>query len=78
MAKIQPVLIPAEIARVDRMAELTQSKRSDTAEPAILEGQGNRLNSEELGILAKDLAAALDRAEAAHIRKRLTRGFYGR
>jgi hypothetical protein len=78
MAKIQPVLIPAEIARVDRMAELTQSKRTDTAEPAILEGEGNRLNSEELGIVAKDLAAALDRAVAAHIRKRLTRGFYGR
>ena len=77
MAKIQPVLIPAEIARVDRMAELTQSKRSDTAEPAILEGEGNRLNSEELGIVAKDLAAALDRAVAAHIRERLTRGFYG-
>jgi len=78
MAKIQPVLIPAEIARVDRMAELTQSKRTDTAEPPILEGERNRLNSDELGILAKDLAAALDRAEAAHIRERLTRGFYGR
>jgi hypothetical protein len=78
MAKIQPVPIPAEIARVDRMAELTQSKRTDTAEPAILEGEGNRLNPDELGILANGLAAALDRAEAAHIRKRLTCGFYGR
>jgi len=78
MAKIQPVLTPGEIARVDRMAELTQSKSTDTADPAILEGERNRLNSDELGILSKDLAAPLDRAEAAHIRERLTRGFYGR
>jgi hypothetical protein len=112
MARIQPVLTPAEIALVDQMAELTQSKRTDviksaltvyhwfvrqaitgshviarkptgeevtleTAELAILEGRGNRLNPEELGLLAKDLAAAPDAAEAARIRERLTRGFYG-
>jgi hypothetical protein len=37
----------------------------------------NRLSPEELGLLAKQLAAAADPAEAARIRERLTRGFYG-
>jgi hypothetical protein len=112
MARIQPVMTPAEIALVDQMAELTGSKRTDviksaltvyhwfvrqaitgsqviarkptgeeltleTAELAILEGKGNRLRPEELGLLAKDLAAAPDAVEAARLRERLTRGFYG-
>jgi hypothetical protein len=33
--------------------------------------------SEELGLLAKQLASASDAAEAAPIRKHLTRAFYG-
>jgi hypothetical protein len=112
MARIQPVLTPSEIALVDQMAELTQSKRTDviksaltvyhwfvrqsltgssviarkptgeevsleTAELALLEGKGSRLGPEELVLLAKELATASNAADAARIRERLTRGFYG-
>ena len=49
----------------------------ETAELAALEGKGNRLGPEELGLLAKQLASASDPIEAARIRERLTRGFYG-
>jgi hypothetical protein len=49
----------------------------ETPELAALEGKGNRLSPEELGLLAKKLAAAKDSAEAARLRERLTRGFYG-
>ena len=49
----------------------------ETAELAALEGRGNRLSPEELGLLAKELAAASDPIEAARIKERLTRGFYG-
>ena len=112
MARIQPVLTPAELALVGQMAELTGSKRTEviksalavyhwfvrqaltgsrvvarkpggeevtleTAELAVLEGKGNRLGPEELGLLAKQLAAASNPAEAAQIKERLTRGFYG-
>jgi hypothetical protein len=112
MARIQPVLTPAETALVDQMADLTRSKRTDviknaltvyhwfvrqaitgshviarkptgeettleTAELALLEGNSSRLSPEELALLAKDLAASKDAAEAAQIRERLTRGFYG-
>lgn len=41
------------------------------------EGMANRLNPEELGLLAKQLAAASDAIEAARIKDRLIRGFYG-
>jgi hypothetical protein len=112
MARLQPVLSPAELALVDQMAELTQSKRTDviksalavyhwfvrqaltggrvvarrptgeevaleTAELTALEGKGNRLSPEELGLLAKQLASASDPIEAARLKERLTRGFYG-
>src|SRR5436190_20700124 len=112
MARIQPVLTPAELVLVDQMAALTGSKRTEviksalavyhwfvrqaligsrvvarkptgeevaieTAELALLEGRGNRLGSEELGLLAKQLAAASDSVEAARIKERITRGFYG-
>src|ERR1700688_2889864 len=104
MARIQPVLTPAELALVDQMAELTQSKRTDviksaltvyhwfvrqsltgsrviarkptgeevtleTAELVLLEGKGSRLSPEELGLLAKQLAAASDPIEAARIKE---------
>lgn len=49
----------------------------ETPELAALEGKGNRLSPEELGLLARQLAAASDPIEAAHIKERLTRGFYG-
>jgi hypothetical protein len=49
----------------------------ETAELTALEGRGNRLSPEELGLLAKELAAASNPIEAARIKERLTRGFYG-
>ena len=49
----------------------------ETAELAALAGEGHRLSPEELGLLAKRLAAAESSTEAAHLRERLTRGFYG-
>src|SRR6266446_10497401 len=45
----------------------------ETAELAALEGRGNRLSPAELGLLAKELAAAPDPIEAARIKERLTR-----
>lgn len=112
MARVQPVLSPTELALVDQVAELTQSKRTDviknalavyhwfvrqaltggrvvarrpsgeevtleTAELSALEGKGNRLSAEELGVLATQLASASDPAEAMRLKERLTRGFYG-
>jgi hypothetical protein len=112
MARIQPVLTPAETALVDQMAELTGAKRTEviknaltvyhwfmcqaltgsrvvarkpngeevaleTAELAVLEGRGNHMSPKELGLLAKQLAAASNPAEAARIKERLTRGFFG-
>jgi hypothetical protein len=49
----------------------------ETAELAALEGKGNRLTPGELGLLAKRLASASDPQDAARIKERLTRGFYG-
>ena len=49
----------------------------ETPELALLEGKGNRLTPGELGVLSKKLASASDSIEAARIRERLTRGFYG-
>jgi len=49
----------------------------ENAELALLEGKGNRLSPEELGLLAKRLATASNPVEAARIKERLARGFYG-
>jgi len=49
----------------------------ETAELAALEGKSHRLTPEELALLAKQLAAASHAIEAARIRERLARGFYG-
>jgi hypothetical protein len=49
----------------------------ETPELTALEGSGNRLSPEELGLLAKQLAVATDPIQAARLRERLTRGFYG-
>jgi hypothetical protein len=49
----------------------------ETADLAVLEGNGNCLSPEELGLLSKRLAAASGPIEAARIKERLTRGFYG-
>ncbi len=48
-----------------------------TPELAVLEGQGVRLTPGELKRLATELASARDPKTAAHIRERMTRGFYG-
>ena len=49
----------------------------ETPEIARLEGQGILLSPKELGLLAKRLARASNPADAARLRERLTRGFYG-
>jgi hypothetical protein len=49
----------------------------ETAELAVLEGKGNRLSPDELGSLAKELATASTPVEAARVKERLVRGFYG-
>jgi hypothetical protein len=50
---------------------------TEIAELALLGGKGNRLSPEELGLQAKQLAAASNAVEAAQIRERITRGFHG-
>jgi hypothetical protein len=49
----------------------------ETPELASLEGKGNKLSPEELGLLARKLSVAKDAGEAARLRERITRGFYG-
>ena len=49
----------------------------ETAELAILEGRNHLLSPKELGLLAGRLAETDDATEAAGIKERLTRGFYG-
>ena len=49
----------------------------ETPELARLEGQGILLSPKELRLLAKRLARASTPADAARLRERLTRGFYG-
>jgi hypothetical protein len=48
-----------------------------TPELAVLEGRGQKMSPEELGALAKRLAETEDEKEAARLKERLTRGFYG-
>ncbi len=48
-----------------------------TLEFAVLESKANRLNPEELGELARQLAESSDPTETARLKERLTRGFYG-
>src|SRR3989304_819201 len=49
----------------------------ETPELASLEGLGHLLSPAELRGLAKKLAAAPEPKEAARLKERLTRGFYG-
>jgi hypothetical protein len=49
----------------------------ETPELVALEGSADRLSPEELGALAKRLAKPASAAQAARLRERLTRGFYG-
>jgi hypothetical protein len=64
-------------SRVVARTQAGEEVAIETAELAVLEGKGNRLSAEELGLLAKRLAAASNPVEAARIKERLTRGFYG-
>lgn len=49
----------------------------ETPELSSLESKGQRLSPKELGLLARRLAKASDDAEAAQLKERITRGFYG-
>lgn len=49
----------------------------ETAELAVLDGQSQLLSPRELQLLGRRLARAKDAAEAARLRERMTRGFYG-
>jgi hypothetical protein len=49
----------------------------ETAELAVLDGQSQLLSPRELQLLGRKLAKARDATEAARLRERLTRGFYG-
>jgi hypothetical protein len=49
----------------------------EVTELAILEGRAQALTPRELGLLAKRLAAARDPVEAARLKERIARGFYG-
>ena len=64
-------------SRVVARTQTGEEVAIETAELAVLDGKGNRLSPEELGVLAKQLAAASNPVEAARIKERLTRGFYG-
>jgi hypothetical protein len=64
-------------SRVVARTQTGEEVAIETAELAVLEGKGNRLSPEELGLLAKRLAAASNPQEAARVKERLTRGFYG-
>ena len=46
-------------------------------ELSLLEGEGVTLSPEELGLIGRQLAEATEPLEAARLRERLTRGFYG-
>jgi len=50
--------------------------RKPTGEEVALES-AESLGPEELGVLAERLTTASNRLEAARIKQRLTRGFYG-
>ena len=64
-------------ARVVARKQTGEEVTLETAELAALEGQGHLLSPPELRILAKKMAKANDAREAAHLRERLTRGFFG-
>jgi hypothetical protein len=49
----------------------------ETPELSALEAQAHLLTPRELGVLSKKLAATRDAKEAARLKERITRGFYG-
>ena len=64
-------------ARVVARRSTGEEVTLETAELAALEGQGQLLSPRELRLLGRKLARAKDTTEAARLRERLTRGFYG-
>lgn len=64
-------------ARVVARKTTGEETTLETPELSALEGEAHRLSPPELKLLAKRLASAKDPAEAARVRERLTRGFYG-
>jgi len=49
----------------------------ETPELCSLESRGSKLIPKELGVLAKKLSQTSNPKEAARLKERLTRGFYG-
>jgi hypothetical protein len=64
-------------ARVVARKSTGEEVSLETPELASLEGQSHLLSPKELELLGRRLAKAKDPAEAARLRERLTRGFYG-
>jgi hypothetical protein len=62
------------MTRIQRPVAQTERGRGRLRDP---EGKSNRLSPEDLGLLARRLAAASIPLETARIKERLTRGFYG-
>ena len=49
----------------------------ETPELASLESRASKLSPKEMGVLARKLAKSSDPVEAAKLKERLARGFYG-
>jgi len=64
-------------ARVVARSPAGEETALETPELANLEGRGHVLSARELSLLAKKLAAARDPGEAARLKERIARGFYG-
>jgi hypothetical protein len=64
-------------ARVVARTQAGEEIVLETPELASLEGRGHALSARELGVLAKKLATARDPVEAARLKERIARGFYG-
>ena len=64
-------------ARVVARKSTGEEVTLETPELASLESRASKLSPEELGLLAKTLAQVSDPVEAAKLKERLTRGFYG-
>ena len=70
------VFLAGEVGRRTR-EPIGEEIALEVAQLSPLKRKGSRLSPVELGRLANELAAAPDPIEAARIKERLTRGFYG-
>ena len=64
-------------ARVVARKPTGEETTLETPELASLESRASKLGPQELDLLAKKLASSSDPEEAARLKERLTRGFYG-